>query len=132
MRHISLYEDYSDNEIRSLLANMQSLDLALTDDEKDMLEFVVQFGTGKSPEEYAEYLYDYYENPNEYDIDPDGEYYDMICYLYEESVASHSRYSSGSPMRMGTYQKWDENGIAEEPLYKLYLKMSDYAAKIKR
>ena len=42
MKHIKIYEDYSDDEIRSLLADMKSLDLALTDDEKDMLEFAAE------------------------------------------------------------------------------------------
>lgn len=132
MRHIRLYEDYSDNEIRSLLADMKSLDLALTDDEKDMLEFVIQFGAGKSPEDYAEYLYDYYENPEEYGIDRDGDYYDMIWYLYENSVEDHARSILGGPMRMSSGKTWDETAISNEPLYKLYLKMGDYAAKLKR
>ena len=132
MRHIRLYEDYSDNEIRSLLSDMKSLDLALTDDEKDMLEFVIQFGADKSPEEYAEYLYDYYENPEEYGIDRDGDYYDMIWYLYENSVEDHARFIPGGPMRMSSGKTWDETAISNEPLYKLYLKMSDYSAKLKR
>lgn len=132
MKHIRLYEDYSDNEIRSLLSDMKSLDLALTDDEKDMLEFVIQFGADKSPEEYAEYLYDYYENPEEYGIDRDGDYYDMIWYLYENSVEDHARFILGGPMRMSSGKTWDETAISNEPLYKLYLKMGDYAAKLKR
>ena len=132
MKHIRLYEDYSDNEIRSLLSDMKSLDLALTDDEKDMLEFVIQFGADKSPEEYAEYLYDYYENPEEYGIDRDGDYYDMIWYLYENSVEDHARSILGGPMRMSSGKTWDETAISNEPLYKLYLKMSDYKTKLKR
>ena len=85
-----------------------------------------------SAEDYAEYLYDYYTNPEDYDIDTDGEYYGMIDYLYGNSVEDHARYSSGSPMSMGSYQKWDEKGISEEPLYKMYLKMSDHYKSSKR
>ena len=91
-----------------------------------MLKFINQFGGGKDPEEYAEYLYDYYESPEEYDIDTDGEYYDMICYLYEESVSSHSRYNLRGPMSIGSYDRWDTANIANEPLYKMYIKMSDH------
>ena len=132
MRHIRLYEEYSDNEIRSLLADMKSMDLALTDDEKDMLEFVIQFGAGKSAEDYAETLYDYYKNPGDYDIDPEGDYYDMIWYLYENSVQDHARFDLQGPMRMSMSPNWNLDGISNEPLYKLYLKMSDYKAKLKR
>jgi len=132
MKHIRVYEDYSDDEIRSLLADMKSLDLALTDDEKDMLEFVIQFGAGMSPEDYAEYLYDYYENPEEYGIDKNGDYYDMIWYLYENSVEDHARFILRGPMRIGTSKRWNEEGIANEPLYKMYLKMSDHYKEAKR
>ena len=87
MKHIKIYEDYTDDEIRDLIGDLRSVGQALTEEEEEMLKFINQFGGGKDPEEYAEYLYDYYTNPEEYDIDTDGEYYDMICYLYEESVS---------------------------------------------
>jgi hypothetical protein len=35
-------------------------------------------------------------------------------------------------MRIGTYSRWDFGKIAQEPLYKLYVKMSDYYNKNKR
>ena len=129
---LGLEESYSDEELRDLLGDMRSVGQSLTEEEADMLKFVHHFGGNKSPEEYAEYLYDYYTNPEEYDIDPDGDYYDMVWYLYDNSVEDHARYSSGSPMRMGTYQKWDEKGISEEPLYKMYLKMSDHYKQAKK
>lgn len=132
MKHIKIYEDYSDEELKSLLGSMRSIGQSLTEEEEDMLKFVHQFGGGMSPEDYAEYLYDYFTNPEEYDIDREGDYYDMIWYLYENSVEDHARYNLGGPMRMGTYQRWDEKGISEEPLYKMYLKMSDHYKTAKR
>jgi len=78
------------------------------------------------PEDYAEYLYDYYTNPKDFDIDEDGDYYDMIWYLYENSVEDHARFNLSGPMRMGVYNRWYTSKIEQEPLYKLYLKMSDY------
>lgn len=129
---LGLSESYSDEELKSLLGDMRSVGQSLTEEEEDMLRFVNQFGGDMSPEDYAETLYDYFQNPEEYDIDKEGDYYDMIWYLYENSVEDHARYSSGSPMRMGTYQKWDEKGISEEPLYKMYLKMSDHYKQAKK
>jgi len=118
--------------LMDLFRSMQDLGLTLSDEEKDMLDFVHQFGGGKSPEEYAEYLYDYYTNPGEYDIDENGDYYDMIWYLYDNSVGDHARYNLSGPMRMGEYKRWDVKGIENEPLYKMYLKMSDYYNKVIR
>jgi len=132
MKHLKLYEDYSNEELEDLFSDLKNLGLALTEEEMGMLKFIDQFGGGKDPEEYAEYLYDYYENPEEYDIDTDGEYYDMICYLYEESVSNHSRYNLRGPMSMGSYDRWDTANIANEPLYKMYIKMSDYYSKGRR
>ena len=132
MKHLKLYEDYSNEELEDLFSDLKNLGLALTEEEMGMLKFIDQFGGGKDPEEYAEYLYDYYENPEEYDIDTDGEYYDMICSLYEGSVSSHSRYNLRGPMSMGSYDRWDTANIANEPLYKMYIKMSDYYSKGRR
>ena len=133
MRHIKIYEDYSDDELKALLGDMRSVGQALTEEEEDMLNFVNQFGGGMSAEDYAETLYDYFNNPEEYDIDKEGDYYDMIWYLYENSVEDHSRIIlGGSPMRIGTYSRWDFGKIAQEPLYKLYIKMSDYYKSAKR
>lgn len=69
MKYLKIYEEYSDEELKNLLDDMRSVGQSLTEEEEDMLKFVNQFGGGKSPEEYAEYLYDYYTNPEEYDID---------------------------------------------------------------
>jgi hypothetical protein len=132
MRHIKIYEDYSDEELKDLLGDMRSIGQSLTEEEEDMLKFVSQFGGGMSPGDYAEYLFDYYKNPEEYDIDPEGDYYDMIWYLYENSVEDHSKFDTSGPMRMGNYDRWYEKAIAEEPLYKMYLKMSDHYKQAKR
>jgi hypothetical protein len=85
-----------------------------------------------SPEDYAETLYDYFNNPEEYDIDKEGDYYDMIWYLYENSVEDHARFNLGGPMRMSVSPNWNIERISNEPLYKLYIKMSDYYNKNKR
>ena len=124
--------EYSDDELKALLGDMRSVGQSLTEEEEDMLQFVNQFGGGMSPEDYAETLYDYYKNPGDYDIDPEGDYYDMIWYLYENSVEDHARFILSGPMRMGTYDRWNAGKIAQEPLYKLYVKMSDYYNKNKR
>jgi len=130
MRHIKIYEDYSEEELKDLLGDMRSVGQALTEEEEDMLNFVNQFGGGMSAEDYAETLYDYFNNPEEYDIDKEGDYYDMIWYLYENSVEDHARFMlGGSPMRMSVSPNWNIDGIAKEPLYKLYIKMSDYYNK---
>jgi hypothetical protein len=134
MKHLTRYTNFlnereEDKDLTDLFKDMQGLGLTLTDEEKDMLDFVNQFGAGMSPEDYAEYLYDYYTNPEEHEIDKDGDYYDMIWYLYENSVEDHARHNISGPMRLGTYVKWDEKEIEKEPLYKLYIKMSDYYSK---
>jgi hypothetical protein len=136
MKHLTGYlsflnESEEDKGLRDLLKDMQGLGLTLTEEEEDMLEFVNHFGGDKSPGEYAEYLYDYYTYPGNYDIDPEGDYYDMIWYLYENSVQGHARHYLSGPMRGGNYQTWDESKIANEPLYKMYVKMSGHYNKIK-
>ena len=132
MRHLRIYEEYSKEDLDDLISDLRATGAALTEEEEDMLNFVNQFGGGKSPEEYAEYLYDYFTNPEEYDIDPDGDYYDMIWYLYENSVEDHARFNLSGSMKIGSYQRWDENAISNEPLYKSYLKMSDFYNKPKK
>jgi hypothetical protein len=129
MRHLLEYEE---SEFRDLMKDMQGLGLTLTEEEKDMLDFVNQFGAGKYPEEYAEDIYDYYTNPEEYNIDKDGDYYDMIWYLYENSVEDNARYNLSGPMKMSTSSRWDIDGILKDPLYKLYIKMSDYYSKSRK
>jgi hypothetical protein len=123
---LGLSESYSDEELKTLLGDMRSVGQSLTEEEEDMLKFVNQFGGGMGPEDYAEYLYDYYTNPKDFDIDEDGDYYDMIWYLYENSVEDHARFNLSGPMRMGAYNRWYTSKIEQEPLYKLYIKMSNY------
>jgi hypothetical protein len=137
MKHLTGYSNFlneneQDKELMDLLKDMQGLGLTLTDEEKDMLDFVNQFGGGKSPDEYAEDIYDYYTNPEEYGIDKEGDYYDMLWYLYENSVEDHTRYNLSGPMKMGGYKRWDVKEIENEPLYKMYLKMSDYYNKLRK
>ena len=103
MKHIKIYEEYSDDEIKSLISNLRTVGQALTEEEEDMLKFVSQFGGGMSAEDYAEGLYDYFTNPEEYEIDKEGDYYDMIWYLYENSVEDHARFNPNGPMRIGAY-----------------------------
>jgi len=124
--------EYSDDELNDLLGDMRSVGQSLTEEEEDMLKFVNQFGGGMSAEDYAETLYDYYKNPGDYGIDPEGDYYDMIWYLYENSVEDHARFNLQGPMRMSMSPNWNIDGISNEPLYKMYLKMSDHYNKNKR
>ena len=124
--------EYSDDELKALLGDMRTVGQSLTEEEEDMLQFVNQFGGGMSAEDYAETLYDYFNNPEEYDIDKEGDYYDMIWYLYENSVEDHARFNLQGPMRMSISPNWNIDGISNEPLYKMYLKMSDYYNKNKR
>jgi hypothetical protein len=124
--------EYSEEELKALLGDMRSVGQSLTEEEEDMLQFVNQFGGGMSAEDYAETLYDYYKNPGDYDIDPEGDYYDMIWYLYENSVEDHARFDLQGPMRMSMSPNWNIDGISNEPLYKMYLKMSDHYNKNKK
>jgi hypothetical protein len=124
--------EYSEDELKALLGDMRSVGQSLTEEEEDMLKFVNQFGGGMSPEDYAETLYDYFNNPEEYDIDKEGDYYDMIWYLYENSVEDHARFDLQGPMRMSMSPNWNIDGISNEPLYKMYLKMSDHYNKNRR
>lgn len=125
--------EYSEDELKALLGDMRSVGQSLTEEEEDMLQFVNQFGGGMSAEDYAETLYDYYKNPGDYGIDPEGDYYDMIWYLYENSVEDHARFNLQGPMRMSMSPNWwNIDGISNEPLYKMYLKMSDHYKQAKR
>ena len=124
--------EYSEDELKALLGDMRSVGQSLTEEEEDMLQFVNQFGGGMSAEDYAETLYDYFTHPEEYDIDEDGDYYAMLSYLYENSVEDHARYNLSGPMRMGEFERWYTSRIEQEPLYKMYLKMSDHYKSAKR
>ena len=124
--------EYSEDELKALLGDMRSVGQSLTEEEEDMLQFVNQFGGGMSAEDYAETLYDYYKNPGDYGIDPEGDYYDMIWYLYENSVEDHARFDLQGPMRMSMSPNWNIDAISNEPLYKMYLRMSDHYNKNKK
>ena len=123
MKHIKLYEEYSDDEIKSLVGDLRGVGLELTEEEKEMKKFINQFGGGMDAEGYAEYLYDYYNNPEEYDIDEDGDSYAMICDLYGD-ISDFARFNLSGPMRMGNYNRWYTDKIEETPSYQLYLRMS--------
>jgi hypothetical protein len=121
MKHLKEYED---DEIKGLMGDLRGIGQGLTEEEEDMKKFINQFGGGMDPEEYAETLLDYYENPDEYGIDEDGDYYDMILYLYDNSVSPFAKFSASSPMRFGKYNRWNIEGIKNTQLYQLYLRMS--------
>jgi hypothetical protein len=122
MIHLREFEEFSEEDFKDVMQDLESL--GFDEEEIDMKIFIKQFGGGMSPEEYAETLSDYYLNPEEYGIDREGDYYDMIWYLYENSVEDHARFDLRGPMRMGSYDRWDTEGIAKTDLYKLYIKMS--------
>jgi hypothetical protein len=56
----------------------------------------------------------------------------MIWYLYENSVEDHARFNLQGPMRMSISPNWNIDAISNEPLYKMYLKMSDHYKSAKR
>lgn len=120
MKHLKEYEDLED-----LHRNMRNLGLSLTDDEERMLKFISKFGKDKDPEEFAEYLFDYYENPEEFGIDTDSEYYDVIADYYEE-IEDCLRYDLKGPMKMGVYKRWDISCLERSECYRIYKKMSSY------
>lgn len=114
-----------------LLGSLRDLGLSLSEDEQDMLDFINQFGGDKSPTDYADGIYDYYTNPEEYGIDEDSDYYDMTWYLYENSVMDAARFNLGGTMRLGNYNRWDKDIIENNEHYQLYKKMSSYYNKAK-
>jgi hypothetical protein len=121
MKH--LYE-YEDEEIKGLIGDLRGVGHGLTEEEEDMKDFINQFGGGMDPEEYAETLFDYYNHPEEYDIDESGDYYDMIWYLYDNSVSDFARFNLSGPMSSGNYDRWNIEGIKNNEIYQLYLRMS--------
>jgi hypothetical protein len=123
MKHLKEYEDFDDLE--DLHRNMRDLGLTLTEDEERMLKFISQFGGGKSAEDFAEYLFDYYENPEEFDIDRDSDYYDAIADYYEE-IEDCARYDLRGPMRIGVSKRWDISCLERSECYRTYKKISQY------
>lgn len=94
MKHIANYKDFlnegmSDAKVAKLLRSISSERL---DD----------------PMEYGEYLKDYYDNPEEYDIDEDGEYYRAIQTAWYQIKDD---YSVGN-----------KSTIRNNKIYKLYLR----------
>jgi hypothetical protein len=89
-----------------------------------MKKFISDFGANKNSEEWAEYLDDYYRNPEEYSIDTNSDYYGLICKFYEDSVEPHARFILHGPMGRSTFDRFDYDRISETPEYKLYSRMS--------
>lgn len=121
LKSFSVFSSLTENndigsDIDDLISGFQNLGINMTDEEIQMEKFVELFGGGKNPDEWAEYLFDYYHNPEEYFIEKDSEYYEQICEFYLNSVQPHEvrRY----------YENFDYNSTAKTPEYKLYLKMS--------
>ena len=119
-----LSENNDDLDLDGLISSFQNLGINMSEEEIQMKKFVEQFGRDKDPEEWAEYLFDYYHNPAEYDIEEDSEYYEQICQFYEDSVEPHKSFDLHGPRRIGKYQRFDLDSIEETPEYRLYLKVS--------
>lgn len=123
MIHLKEYEDFD-----NLIKDLQDLGVGYTDKEMRMLGFISEFGGNYDTEEFAEYLYDYYHNPKEYDIDEESDYYLAIEDYYYD-VEAYKRFSDGSPMTIGNYARWNNNGIENSDVYKLYKEMSKVKTK---
>jgi hypothetical protein len=114
MEHLKEYDSFDDLE--SLLRDMRGLGLSPTEEEERMLKFISQFGGGKSAEDFAEYLFDYYGNPEEFDIDRDSDYYDAIADYYEE-IEDCASYNLRGPMRMGISKRWTISCLERSECY---------------
>jgi hypothetical protein len=123
MNHLKEYEDFDD--LNSLHRDLMGLGLSLTPDEERMLKFVGEFGGGKDPEEFAEYLEDYYLNPDEYDIDRESEYYDSIVDYFEE-IEDCANFNLKGPMKHSMSSRWNLGCIERSDVFKIYIKMSSY------
>jgi|694.fasta_scaffold52151_5 hypothetical protein len=120
-KHILEYEEFDD--LDSLKKDMQGLSLSLSDDEQDMLDLIKFLGHEElTPYEFADYLYDYANNPEDYGIDRDSEEFEIIEYFMED-VSACARYSLTGPMKYGDYKRWDTNCILKSDVYQLYLRM---------
>ena len=120
-----LSENNDDLDLDGLISSFQNLGINMSEEEIQMKKFMEMFGREKDPQEWAEYLFDYYHNPAEYDIEEDSEYYEQICQFYEDSVDPNKRFDLHGPMRMGKYQRFDLDSIEKTPEYKLYKTMSE-------
>ena len=121
MKHLFEYDQFDD--LDALKKDMQGLGLTLTPDEERMVNFLKSFGNDElAPSDFAEYLYDYYYNPEEYDIDEGGEYYDQISDYFDE-ISNCTRFNFGGPMGHGNYQRWNESCIRSSDVFKTYTKV---------
>lgn len=124
MEHLKEYESF--DNLESLLRDMRGLGLSLTEEEERMLKFISNFGENKDPEEFAEYLFDYYERPEGFGIDRDSDYYDSISDYFEE-IEHCARFDLRGPMRMGNFERWSSSCIEKTECYQTYKKMSQYS-----
>ncbi len=107
-----------------LQSDLRGLGLTLTQEEERMLDFLnTMGGHGYSPDEFAETLYDYYHNPEEYNIGKDSDYYEQIS-DYFDAISGCARFNLGGPMSLGSYQRWNDSCIENSDVYKTYIKMS--------
>jgi hypothetical protein len=123
VQNLPLTEKDGEN-LRDLISTLQDLGFSATPREIEMKKFISDFGANKNSEEWAEYLDDYYRNPEEYSIDTNSDYYGLICKFYEDSVKPHARFILHGPMGWSTFDRFDYDRISETPEYKLYLRMS--------
>ena len=123
VQNLPLTEKDGEN-LSDLVSTLQDLGFSATPREIEMKKFISDFGANKNSEEWAEYLDDYYRNPEEYSIDTNSDYYGLICKFYEDSVEPHARFILSGPMRMMTFDRFDYDRISETPEYKLYSRMS--------
>jgi hypothetical protein len=123
VENLPLTEKDGEN-LRDLISTLQDLGFSATPREIEMKKFISDFGANKNSEEWAEYLDDYYRNPEEYSIDTNSDYYGLICKFYEDSVEPHARFILHGPMGRSTFDRFDYDRISETPEYKLYSRMS--------
>ena len=120
MKYLKEFED-----LESLHRDMRDLGLSLSEDEERMIGFIRDFGGGKDAEDFAEYLFDYYWNPEDFDIDRESKYYDCIADYFEE-IEDCARFDLKGPMKHGMSSRWDLGCIEKSECYRIYKKMSSY------
>jgi hypothetical protein len=67
------------------------------------------FGRGFSPKEFGEYVEDYFNNPEEYNIDIESDYYKAIETAWEQIADTFRR-----PV-------WQSTTVQASPVYKYYI-----------
>lgn len=123
MVHLKEYEDFDDLE--DLLQTMKNMNLSLTKEEERMLKFIQKFGPNKSPEDFADDIFDSYEKPEEFDIDRDSDYYECISDYFGE-IDHCTRFDLRGNMRKSNFGRWDSECIKKKECYQTYKKMSSY------